>query len=373
MKNIIITLIGFTFFFVGCSSYKDANLAIFTLTTIVDIDEDNKPVVYMETFRSHYSQDNATEKGERIIFIGRGDTISEAILDLNQKASYKIITTHNKALIFTDKAAKYGLDNFLDVFIRDQEFLLRPYIMIYEGEPKKLLDTRLEQEEFVGLYLEELVKNKFVIAIKYPEKLYEYVNLRTIGSKTDVINLIKLEGEEPTEIFLKEGAVIKEDIMIDILTKREMKIYSLMMNEHSKNYITIAHPQIDDKYVSLEIIKTKVKTDVKYDGKPESIVKFNKNLSLRLSFIEAQQSINLTDKEIRQAMEEGIKKMIIQESEALFQKYKTKNIDIFEVQAAFERKYPHEDSKDIIKKTQLDMKVEVFIEGSSDTQNFDSK
>ncbi|PKM95487.1 MAG: hypothetical protein CVU84_05315 [Firmicutes bacterium HGW-Firmicutes-1] len=370
MKKIIFFMIILTFYFVGCASYEDANLTMFTLVTIIDIDENNKPIVTMELFRSLYSQEKAGEMGARFILEGRGDTISEAISDINQKASYRVNTIHNKMLIFTDKAAKYGIDNFLGMFIRDQEFLLRPYVMIYEGDPKKLMDTKIRQEEFLGLYLEELVRNEFAISIHYPERLFEYANLRTIGAKTDILNIIKMEGEEPSEVVIYEGAVIVEDKMVDKLTKHDMRVYTLTMEEKTNGFITIPNPQMKGKYVSLTLLENKIKTEIKYDGKIENVIHFSKELSFKLSFNETQKIIDLTDQEIRKKLEAEVKKKITEESEALFQEYKNKGIDVFDVQATFMRKYPKESSKDVLGRTKIDIKVEVYIEGSPNTQNF---
>lgn len=371
MRKIIIFCIGITLFLVGCGSYQDTNKTLFAVTTVVDIDEENKPIIYMEAFRSLYSQESADEKGERIILTGSGATMADALLDLNQMASYEVIATHNKAIIFTEKAARYGLDHFLDFFIREQDYLLRPNIMIYSGDINELLDIETGQEEFLGFYLEQLVKNEFSEAITYPEKLFEYINLSTIGDKTDVLILLSIQEDERPKIYIREGAVMKENKMVEKLSKDEIKVYCIFDEQHQVGYITIPHPKVKGQHVSLEVLKNKVKTDVIYDGNKENTVKLKKDISLRMSFEETQSKLDIRDSKIRQQLEEGVKKKVIEESEALYSKFKNQGIDIFDVEKEFRDNYPHEKKNDVFKSSQLDINVKVFIEGSPNTQNYE--
>nr|WP_278337327.1 Ger(x)C family spore germination C-terminal domain-containing protein [Clostridium cochlearium] len=74
--------------------------------------------------------------------------------------------------------------------------------------------------------------------------------------------------------------------------------------------------------------------------------------------------MNFTEEElnkIKTKAEYNIKKF----SQEVFNKYKNQNIDIFDVADIYKRKYPKEDSKNILKNTILKVEVDVKIEGSS--------
>lgn len=366
MKKMFLIIIIQIFFLVGCSSYRDINMTMFSVMTIVDVDENNQPVVYMELFRALYDQEIANEKGERFILFGKGETIAEAISHLNHKATYRIHGAHNKVLAFTDRASKAGIDNYLDYFIRDRKFLLRPYLLICEGEPMDLLNVQNNQTKFLGLYFEQLLKNELAIADKEPKRLYEYVNLRSIGAKTAVIDLVSVQNNT---IFKEEAAVIMDDKMVETLNEEELIAFNTMMSNTDEGYITVPHPYIKDKLVTLEIIKRRIKTNIEYKGNNE-VVKLEKKINLKLSFNETQDQIDLTETSIRQKIEEEIKKKIVEESEQLFDKYKKKHIDIFHVEEVFNRKYPKANQEEVLNITELDMKVEIIFEGSPDTQGF---
>lgn len=370
MRRAIILFFMTIFLVTGCGSYKDANRTMFPVTTIVDIDEDNKPIVYMEVFRSRYSQLDANEIGVRNILTGRGDTIADAILDLNQSASYEIVATHNKALIFTDKAAQYGIDHFLNYFTREQEYLLRPYIMIYEGDPKELLNVNTGQEAYIGLYLEELLRNEFSEAISYPERLFEYMNLSTIGDKTDVLILLSIQKNDVTKVYVRKGAVMKEDKMVEVLPEDDLKTYNIFTEQHQVGFITIPHPEIKELYISLEVLKNNVKTNVVYDKDTNNVILFKKNISLKLSIAETQGKLEITNASTRHKIEESVKKKIIKDCEALYSKYKNQDIDIFNFEKIFMNTYPHDYYNNAFQNSKLELTVEVFIEGSPNTQNY---
>lgn len=369
MKRLLLILILELLVVTGCSSYKDANLILFSVMTIVDVNEDNQPVIYMELFRALYDQEIADEKGERVILYGEGVTVAEAIDHVNHKATYRIHGAHNKTLVFTEKAAKAGLNNFLDYFLRDQEFLLRPYLLIYKGEPMDLLNAKNDQTRYLGLYFEQLLKNEVATAYKEPKRLYEYANERCIGAKTVVIDLLTIDNQK----IKKENAVIlKDDQFVETLTEDELIAFNTMMSNADEGYITVSHPNEKDKLITLEVIKRRIKTNIKYNEKTEEVVQFNKNISLVISFNETQGQINLEDSQTRKKIVEAVKKKIVQESEDTFNKFKKKGIDIFGVEAAFNRKYPNGKKEDVIEITKLNMTVDVIFEGSPDTEGFNN-
>lgn len=367
MKKILFIVTMILFFISGCSSYRDVNNVLFTVMTIVDVNESNQSVVYMELFRGLYDQEVADEKGERIILYGKGKTVVDAISHLHHKATYKVDGAHNKVLIFTERAAKVGLENYIDYFVRDQDFLLRPYLLIYKGEPMDLLNSKNDQTRYLGLFFEQLLKNEIAIADKEPKRLYEYMNLRSIGSRTVVLDLLTVKDE----VFYKEEAVILvNDKLVETLNEDELIAYNTMMSNTDEGYISISYPLDKEKYVSLEVLKRAIATNIEYSGNEEETIHFTKNIKLKLAFNETQGEIDLTDSKIRSKIIQEVKGKITKESEELFNKYKKKNLDIFGVQEIFNRKYPKVKLKDVIENAKLKINVEVIFEGSPDTEAF---
>lgn len=356
-----------TFILVGCSSYRDINEVVFTTAIVVDIDDHHNPIVYMETFHTFRNDESNTDEGTRIVLKGKGNTIFEAIRNLNHSANFKVNVTQNNAIIFTEKAAKYGLDNFLDFLIRDQELLLRPYIMICKDKPAILLETRIKQERFLGFYLEELLRNKVVSPNVGTQKLYEYANQRASGNNVEVMGILKAGKDVEPDIAIEEGAVLENDKMIGELSKKELITYNFLAGNIKTGLIIVPNPQHEDKYVTLEIVKNKTKTNVEYDG---STIYLKKNFKIRFTLGEAQQSINLNSEKVRKELEQQVRLELLGRCKKLFQKWKDNDVDIFHVKEAFERKYPNTKVDDVIANTTLKIDFSMYIEGSSDVENF---
>ncbi len=119
------------------------------LPLIIDVDDNGNPILYAEAFKGVRGQPEGMD--ERILFKGKGKTMFEAVRDMNATSSYKLNYTQNKVIIFTQKAAEFGLDNFIDFLDRDQELLIRPYIAVYTGDPEKLMKLKIIQEKYIGL------------------------------------------------------------------------------------------------------------------------------------------------------------------------------------------------------------------------------
>ncbi|MDF2840724.1 MAG: spore germination protein, partial [Clostridia bacterium] len=111
-KKLLALLVALCMVTSGCFSYKDINKLLIVVTTIVDIDEEDNIILYFEVFKPYRSEQIAGGKGQRLIYKSKGETLLEAIRDLNLGTSLKLNFTQNKVLIFTKRAAEKGLDNY---------------------------------------------------------------------------------------------------------------------------------------------------------------------------------------------------------------------------------------------------------------------
>jgi spore germination protein KC len=142
----------------ACFSYKDIDKILFVTALIIDVDNDGNPVLYAEGFKG-LRGGSPQGMDQRILFKGKGKTIFEAVRNMNSTSSFKLNYTQNKAVIFTQKAAEFGLENFVDFIERDQELLVRPYISVYLGDPEKLMKLNIIQDKYIGTFVTQLIEN----------------------------------------------------------------------------------------------------------------------------------------------------------------------------------------------------------------------
>ena len=355
------------FIMTSCFSYKDIDKMLFITAVIVDADDMGNPILYAEAFKGVRG---GTPEGtdQRIIFKGKGKTMFEASRDLNAVATYKINYTQNKAIIFTQRAAEIGIDNFIDFLDRDQELLIRPYISVYVGDPEKLIKLEITQEKYIGVLLNRMIDNIGASSRAVRLSLNEFYNQRIMGDRSSVITVIgiKRDALDP-KLEINGGAVIKQDKMVGRISRAEGQGFNFMLNNISGGTLEITNPDDISKFITLEIKGSKTKTEINYDGK---VVKLKKKVKVKVDFGEAQKEIKLSQeniKKITDKSENNIEKSCME----LFQKYKGDGIDIFDIGEEFYERYPKVRIENIITKTDLEVKAEVEIMNTGDVRDFE--
>lgn len=351
----------------GCFSYNDMNKLMFATAVIVDIDKDNRPVVYIEVFKPFRSTTSGSEQGQRLVLKGTGKSVYEAMRDIHLATSYNLNYTQNKVVMFTMRAAKYGIDNWLDIFDRDQQFVVRPYIAVTDESPEALLKLKNIEEEYIGLNIKRLIDNEGASTRSVRLAINEYLNRRLIGSETCVITTIGLKKNVPEgRLEITGGAILQDDKLMAILPRADGQGYNFLMNTLKTGSLEISNPEHDDTFVSLNILRTRTITDLTYDGK---VINLKKTILVKTNIEEIDKDLSLNNQtlaKVKETSEDNIKKACMR----VFEKYKEEKLDIFEVKEVFERRYPKVKLDNPLKITELQVIVNENIEGSPDTQDF---
>lgn len=352
----------------GCFSYRDINNVVFVTAVIFDIDKEGNPVIYLEIFKPAKSTSKSSEKAQRLMLKGTGKSAFEALNDINLASSYTIDYTQNKAVIYTKRAAEYGITNFFDVFKRDIHFIVRPEMAVYVGDVERIVKGNFTEDQYVGLFLWDLIMNTGSSSRNVISDLNHVLTTRIGASRTTVLTVIKVSNDQPQESLIVDGgAVIKNDKMVAFLPKNSGEAYNFLINNVDFGSMEVASPTDKSKYVSLRIEKSRTKTDIDYDGKK---VHFTKKINVTASIVETQSFINLTDDQLIQ-IEMGAESNLIALCTNVFNEYKKKDLDIFEIGDNLVKKYGEENVKDIkniIKDTDITIEPHVFINGSGKTR-----
>lgn len=367
IKMLVIFLINLIIL-TGCFGYRDIDKALFCTAIIIDVDENENVLLYTELFHSYRSKKDNSETGIRIIFTSKGKNLFEAIRDQNKSTSYKINYEQNKIIIFTTRAAQYGIDNFIDYLNRDQELLLRQYLLIFEGDPRSLIQLKVRQEEFVGLYIYDLVRNEITKNFADIYQIYEYLNDRYVGNSTSVIAMIKLKDETLQEDLVIEGSgIIKDGKMIDKMEAKDSATHSALVGNESVKIISVPHPYHKESRIILEILDSNLTTNLSYE---DNEIILEKNFDLKVTLAETQEHLRFYDSNARGKIEKLASKEFEKMCMETFEKYKEKGIDLFRIEEMFSRKYPNIKIKNPIRITNLKLNVNVHLEGSTDVLSY---
>jgi spore germination protein KC len=363
ISYIIISCFGMT----ACFSYKDINKLLFITAIIVDVDDNGGPILYAEAFKGVRG---STPQGmdERLLFKGTGKTMFEAVRDMNAVSSYRINYTQNKAIIFTQKAAEFGVDNFIDFLDRDQELLIRPYIAVYIGDPEKLVKLNITQEKYIGLLLVRILENIGASSRSVKLSLNDFYNQRAMGDRSSVVTIVDIKKDSmDAKLEVNGGAVIKDDKMVSRISREEGQGFNFLMNSISGGTLEITNPCDINKFITLEIKKSRTKTEISYN---DNVVSLKKKVKVKVDLGEVQKKITLTKENIEKIQEKS-EANIIKACNNIFAKYKGMGIDIFDVTESFYTKYPKLKIENIINITELKVEVEVEIMNTGDARNFE--
>ena len=350
----------------SCFSYKDINRMLFVTALLIDVDADNRPVVYAEAFRGIRS---AGPEGmdQRVVFKGTGKTVFEAVRDMNAVATFKLNFTQNKAIIFTIKAAESGLEDFIDFLDRDQELLVRPYIVVFRGDAERLMKLEIIQEKYIGTLIRRIIENIGTSSRAVTISFNEFYNQRSRGDRTNVVTILQIKKETlDPKLEVSGGAVIKNDKMVSTLAREEGQGFNFIMDNVESGTLEITNPSDISKFITLEIKSSDTKTGITYNNK---IIKLKKKIKVKVDFGEAQKKIVLTKENINKIQEKSASN-IVEACNKVFQKYKGMGLDIFDIKETFYANYPKDKVENIINITDLEVEAEVEIINTGDIKNF---
>lgn len=347
----------------SCYNYNDINKITFVTSVIFDEDDIGNIDIYVDCVKAYRSANESSEKGKRLIYKGHGRSVLEAIRSINVSTSTKINFTQCKAYLFTERTAINGIGKYIDILNKDQELLVRPYMFILNSTPENLFLKVESDEEYIGVFINELVsrnsKNPNIIAMNINDYLNKRLNMGAINAIgfINVVNDVK-----NSKIEIKSAAIMKDDIMISKLDIGECVAYNFLTSNLRLGTLEITNPENPDSFITLELLKSTLKTNIKYeDGR----IKLNKKIKVKCSVDDIQERLMLNQTTINN-IQNIANDYLAQYLNILFESYKKKDIDILNVKELVERKYHNLNTEeDILSITDLNVDVKVEITGGS--------
>lgn len=373
MKRIILLCVALSVFFLsGCYSYNDMNRVYFATMSISDIKEDDTIVFYEEYFASDRGN---TEQGglvTRIVLKQEGKTHIDVYANLNNSATYPIIYDVKRAIGFTEDMARNGIDEVVDSLERDQNRTNKVFLFICGTEPEEFFKVQMEDEKFLGVWLEDIFIFQEEEARVLSIRANDYLNERLKGSRVSVLPIIDIINH-PVEkrLCISGAAVMKENKMIDKLELDEIPIYKTLFNRDKNlmgGFETI-YPNTETK-ISISILKRKVKEKFEMINGELTLVYDIKTIC---SIAAVEGELDLLDARVREGVIKAAEDTIKQEGENFYKKYQKRGIDILDVEVRLKRRFNNLDIGTVDENTFRNVKVvinpTVMLDGGQNTSN----
>lgn len=367
MKNkknllfILLTIILLPLLLTGCFNYHDINKVTFPTSVIFDINDLGECIIYLDCIKPYRSTNDSSDKGRRIIYKGEGRSAMEALEDINRASSYKLDYSQTRAYIFTEKASRNGIKKFLDLINNNSEFQVKPSAFVYYGDVDDLLNTVSADEEYLGLFLNDLVGKEKYNSKSVKSNINYYLSNILMGGNTSLLTSIELkENALDKKIEIDGASIFKDNILIEKINIENSLMYNILMGSAKTGILEATNPNSKSDFISLEIIDSNVKDDLSYE---DGVIKLIKNIKVDVSVAEIQGNLIVDSTAldyIRYNEEEYINGYV----KYIFNKYKEKNLDIFNVERLAEMYFPRKDIKEALSKTEIEVKTKLNIKGT---------
>lgn len=358
----IVMIFIFSILLTSCFNYQDINKVSFATSTIFDEDDEGNILVYVDCLKPYRSANEGSDKGRRIIYKGTGETTLEALKNVNLASSYEINYLQNRAYIFTEKTSKKGIGKYLNLINNSQEFQIKPDIFIYYGDVDELLKVTSNDEEHLGLYLEELSQRNKRNPKAIKANISDYFNNTMNEEDIYIVGNLKLKKDALDEkIEIGGGSIMKNNVLVEEMNGEDAAIYNLLMKEIKSGIIKFKNPQGDEGYIVLQILGSNVETNLRKDKGKNIIIK---NIAIRTSIAESQGKLEINKEIIKEIKEMNEIKM----EEGLvntFKVYKSRGLDIIDGRRMLEIKYEKDIQENYLENLELEVQVDLIIDGTS--------
>lgn len=353
--------------FKGCFNYREINKITFATSVIFDKNEEGEVVVYLDCVRPYRNAGESSDKGKRVIYKGIGKTALEAIRDMDIESNNKLNFGQVRAYIFTEQVAREGIKKYIDIINNDQEFSYKPYMFTYFGEVEDLVELTSKDEEYLGLYLNELVeKNKNNGKVIYAN-VNDYLAETYTKGNVSFMSALKInEDNIERRVQLDGGVIMKDNSLVMKIEPKDALEYNLAQDKLGEGTFEISNPEEEDKYITLDILESKSITKIKL--KDDNKITLLKKIDTTVSIGEIQGHLVIKNEDLEQIKlveEEKIKNNI----KHLFNFYKEKDVDVFGIERFIEEKYPNANLECPLNNADVEVDINLIIDGSSLIKN----
>lgn len=355
------------FLLTGCWNYRELNQLAISTGIAVDKSEDGKYEVSVLISNAKKSQVSSKEgESQTIVYSDTGNTISEAIRNINLQLSKDVYIGHLTVIVIHEDIAKEGMYPILDYFLRDPESVKRFFLIIArDTKASDVIATLSPLESFPSQNIYFNIKSSTnsqaispsVTFSKFVENIIKEgiepttPSIITEGNVEGAQNSDSLQQSKP-EATLKLGtvAIFHEDKLLGYANEKESRGINVINNKVTSTSATFEY---NDNYITVNLTGIKVKNTIEMvDNKPVVTISFTSDAAIReLEGVEDVDNVNVI-KNIEQAIENNVKNVINQALDCTQKKYKS---DVFGFGNLIYKKYP-----DYFKNLNKDWSTEVF-------------
>ena len=278
MKKYLILL--FSFFIVGCQSYRELNNSAIISAIGIDKNQNNYKVS-VQVVNTEKDNDEQSNLKNPTVYSATGKSITEAINDISFKSPKLLYLGHLELVIISEELAKNGVSDVIDYFFRNNDINKNFTILVSKDSlPEEILKTPTSLVNFPsGNILGSVEISSTIGGVSSDVKFIKYVdNVKEEGIEPIMTSITIVENKDNNEknLQIDDLAIFKGNRLVGYLEKSETKGFNFITNNIKNTVITFKCS--NNQYAGINISKsnTNIKTNLK-NKIPEIIIDINSN------------------------------------------------------------------------------------------------
>jgi Ger(x)C family germination protein len=231
-------------------------------------------------------------------------------------------------VIIGEELAKSGINRMLDFLQRDIRMRSTTLIAVGQGDVKEILESQPVLGGITGLAIKESMWFNWERSKIIRKELYQMVRDVKEGDRELVLPIISMEGEN---IAIRNAAYFQNTTMKGILDNKQVLGLLWLVGDVRHGSITINPNPRDPRYITLELMDTKVEINP-VEGSKGLVFHIKVDQQLRVT----DDQTNLTVTQIEQEVNRYIKNTILETINLA----KEEGIDFIGFGKRYRRKYP---------------------------------
>ncbi|CAN7707076.1 Ger(x)C family spore germination protein [Paenibacillus sp. LjRoot153] len=273
-----VILISHCLLLTGCWDRTELNQLAITSATAIDWDGKEWTVSYQVVIPQSIANPNTGgspgQQAPVMVFSTRGGTIRGAVQKSSREMPRSLFFAHNRVVVIGEQAAKHGISQLLDVYLRNSDSRETVSVLVTGGEGRTIIEQIIPLEKVPGAAIKNMIRNEANNSSNYNQlMLYQMMMSMNSDSPYTLIPEIIISGKgENTSIAelkntsftnklrLGRMAIFKKDKLVGWFTPDEE--YGISWIRNSINQTTLyfgCQKGSEDVKAALRINKSKSK------------------------------------------------------------------------------------------------------------------
>lgn len=195
-----VLLISHCLLLTGCWDRTELNQLAITSATAIDWDGQEWTVSYQVVIPQSIANPNTGgspgQQAPVMVFSTSGGTIRGAVQKSSREMPRSLFFAHNRVIVIGEQAAKQGISQLLDVYLRNSDSRETVSVLVTSGEGRKIIEQIIPLEKVPGAAIKNMIRNEENNSSNYNQlMLYQMMMSMSSDSPFTLIPEIIISGK----------------------------------------------------------------------------------------------------------------------------------------------------------------------------------